>query len=236
MKYVIFSADDFGAHREINRGIIECHTRGVVTSTSLTVAGNAVEDAVALSKAHPRLAVGLHWDVQGEGESTIDYDDLGAVRAEWQRQLELFVRLMGRQPTHVDSHRHAHRRSNLWPLFQELAAPLGVPLRGDGRVKFVGGFYAQWEWGVTTLDYISVPVLQTMLRKEVGPGWTEIACHPGYIGPDYQAMYRSEREHEIRTLLDPAIPRTLAEEGIQLVSFADYAPSGANPGGEAHAG
>ena len=227
-KPVIFSADDFGAHPEINRGIIECHTRGVVTSASLTVAGRAVDDAVALSRAHPKLAVGLHWDVQGEEELKFDYDDLGAVRAEWQRQLELFVRLLGRNPTHIDSHRHAHRRSKLWPLFQELVAPLGVPLRGDGRVKFLGGFYAQWEWGVTTLEHVSVPFLQTLLRTEVGPGWTEIACHPGYIGADYQAMYRFEREHEIRTLLDPAIPRTLAEEGLQLASFADY------PGGDAH--
>jgi predicted glycoside hydrolase/deacetylase ChbG (UPF0249 family) len=34
-KYLIFNADDFGASSGVNRGILECHTRGVVTSASL---------------------------------------------------------------------------------------------------------------------------------------------------------------------------------------------------------
>ena len=37
-KYLIVNADDFGASAGVNRGILECHTRGVVTSTSLMVA------------------------------------------------------------------------------------------------------------------------------------------------------------------------------------------------------
>jgi len=32
-RHVIFNADDFGASTGINRGIIEAHLRGVVTST-----------------------------------------------------------------------------------------------------------------------------------------------------------------------------------------------------------
>ena len=65
-KFLIVNADDFGASAGVNRGIVECHTRGVVTSTSLMVAGRAVDEAVALSRAHPDLAVGLHFDVCGE--------------------------------------------------------------------------------------------------------------------------------------------------------------------------
>jgi chitin disaccharide deacetylase len=225
-KYVIFNADDFGAHPEINRGIIECHTRGVVTSTSVMVTGRAVTEAVALSREHPQLAIGLHWDVLGEDERTFDLDDLTAVREEWRQQLDRFGQLFNRLPTHVDSHRHTHRRPKLLPLFKELVAPLGVPLRGDGQVKFIGGFYAQWEWGVTTLEYVGVPFLQKMLQTEVVEGWAEVSCHPGYIGDDYQAMYRGEREHEVRTLVDPAIRRTIEEAGIQLVSYAEFATLG----------
>jgi predicted glycoside hydrolase/deacetylase ChbG (UPF0249 family) len=223
-KHLIFNADDFGASTGVNRGILECHTRGVVTSASLMVTGRAAAEAVSMSRDHPALAVGLHWDVCGENECAFDLDDVPAVRDEFRRQLDAFHRLLGRPPTHVDSHRHAHRAVHLLPVFRDLVAPLGVPLRGDGRVRFVGGFYAQWEWLVTNLEYVSVPFLQRLLREEVAEGWTELSCHPGYRSPDFSSVYLAEREAEVRTLTDPRVGRTLAALGIRLVSFADLEP------------
>src|SRR6516164_11656277 len=108
-KYLIVNADDFGASAGINRGILESHTCGVVTSTSLMVTGRAVAEAVSMSRDHPALAVGLHWDVWGEDERNFDLENRAAVRDEFRRQLDEFHRLLGRDPTHVDSHRHAHR-------------------------------------------------------------------------------------------------------------------------------
>src|SRR5262245_27169573 len=221
-KYLIVNADDFGASAGVNRGILECHTRGVVTSTSLMVTGRAVHEAVALSRDHPALAVGLHWDVWGEDEREFDLDDRAAVRDEFRRQLDEFHRLLGRDPTHVDSHRHAHREEHLMPLFRKLVGPLGVPLRDDGRVRFVGGFYAQWEWKVTNLEYVGVPFFQRLLREEVLPGWTELSCHPGYVSPDFASVYHSEREAEVRTLTDPRVRRILAELDICLASYDDF--------------
>jgi predicted glycoside hydrolase/deacetylase ChbG (UPF0249 family) len=225
-KFLIVNADDFGASSGINRGILECHSRGVLTSTSLMVTGRAVHEAVAMSRDHPALALGLHWDVWGEDEREFDTHNLQAVRDEFRRQVDAFHRLLGRMPTHVDSHRHAHREDHLVPLFRELMLPLGVPLRDDGRVRFVGGFYAQWEWLVTNLEYVSVPFLQQMLREEVAEGWTEFSCHPGYGSPDFSSVYLAEREAEVRTLTDPRIRQTIAELGIRLVNYADYGTLG----------
>lgn len=221
-KYLIFNADDFGASKGVNRAIIDCHTRGVVTSTSLMVTGRAIDEAVAMSRDNPDLSIGLHWDVWGEDEREFDITNRQAVRDEFQRQLEAFHRRMGRGPTHVDSHRHAHRDAHINALFREMVAPLAVPLREDGKVRFVGGFYAQWEWMVTNLEYVSVPFLQRMLREEVKDGWTEFSCHPGYVTPDYQAVYLKEREEEVRTLIDPRIRGTLTEQGILLAGYRDY--------------
>lgn len=221
-KYLIVNADDFGASTGVNRGILDCHTRGIVTSTSLMVTGGAVDEAVAISRDHPALSIGLHWDVWGEDEREFDLGDAQRIRDEFRRQLEEFYRLLGRLPTHVDSHRHAHREANVMPLFRELVAPLGVPLRDDGRVRFVGGFYAQWEWKVTNLDYVSVPFLQRLFREEVLEGWTEISCHPGYRSPDYAAVYLSERESEVQTLTDPRIRQTIEDLNIRLVCHNDY--------------
>jgi hypothetical protein len=223
MRHLIVNADDFGASAGTNRGIVECHTRGVLTSTSMMVTGAAVEEAVELSRAHPHLAIGLHWDVIGEDEREFDLDDHEAVREEFAIQLERFHDLMGTGPTHVDSHRHMHLDEGVRELFAELAAPLGVPLRGDGQVRFVGNFYAQWEWGVTDLDHVSVDALEAILREEVREGWTEISCHPGYVSEDYTPMYRHEREAELRTLIAPQIKLAIDELGIDLQSYATYA-------------
>jgi predicted glycoside hydrolase/deacetylase ChbG (UPF0249 family) len=222
-RYLIVNADDFGASSGVNRAILECHRGGMLTSASLMVTGAALPEALSISEAHPDLAVGLHWDVIGEDEREFDLRDERAVRGAFQAQLESFVELMGRAPTHIDSHRHLHLRAEVRDLFCELTAPLGVPLRGDGRVHFIGGFYAQWEWGVTELRHVSVEALQRIIREEVGEGWTEIACHPGYVSPDYKAIYSSEREAELRTLTDPRIRRTMDELGIRLESYATHA-------------
>lgn len=222
-RYLIFNADDFGASPGVNRGIVEAHERGVVTSASLTMTGRSTAEAVALSRDHSRLAIGLHWDVWGEDEREFDVRNIAAVRDEFQRQLERFEARLGRLPTHVDSHRHAHREEGVFEEFVALVEPLGIPLRGDGRVAFVGGFYAQWEWKVTNLEYVSVPFLEKMLREEVSEGWTEFSCHPGYVSAGYPAVYHAEREAELATLTDPRIRRTIDELGIRLVSYADYA-------------
>jgi predicted glycoside hydrolase/deacetylase ChbG (UPF0249 family) len=221
-KYLNINANDFGASAGVNREIIESHTRGVVTSASLMVTGRAVREAVSMSRDLRALAVGLHWDVCGEDERAFDLDDVGAARDEFRRQLDLFHRLMGRLPTHVDSHRHVHREEHLMPHFREWVAPLGVPLRDDGRVHYVGGFYAQWEWRVTNLEYVGVPFLQQILREEVPAGWTEVSCHPGYRSPDYTSVYLAEREQEVRTLTDPRVRQTIEELGLHLVSYAYY--------------
>lgn len=221
-KYLIVNADDFGASRGLNRGILECHTRGVVTSASLMVTGRAVHEAVAISRDCPGLSVGLHWDVWGEAERQFDISDLPAVRREFCRQVEEFHRLMGRMPTHIDSHHHLHRRPELLPIFRELVEPLAVSLRGETGVHFIGGFYAQWEWMVTNLDYISVPTLQRILQEEVGEGWTEVACHPGYVSPDFSSVYLQEREEEVHTLTDQRIRQTIEALGIHLMNYTDY--------------
>jgi len=228
-KHLIINADDFGASTGINRGILECHTRGVLTSASLMVTGRAVGEAVLMSRDHPDLSLGLHWDVWGEDERSFDTRDLSAVRDEFRRQLEEFERLVGKLPTHFDSHRHAHREKHVFPLFRELVAPTGRPLRGDGRARFTGGFYGQWEWLVTDLEHVSVAYLERLLREEVVEGWNELSCHPGYESADFRSVYMAEREVEVATLTDARIREAVVRLGIRLESFRDIPPDRGAP-------
>ena len=220
--HLIVNADDLGASEGINRGIIEAHVHGVVTSASLMTTGRAAVEAAALAREHAALSVGLHWDVWGEDERESDLSDAAAVRIELERQLDDFASLMGRPPTHLDSHKHAHRDEVAMPVFIDVARQLGVPVRGDGRVQYIGGFYAQWEPGVTELEYVSVEFLQRLLSTEVTAGWTEIGCHPGFRSAGFSSTYDREREVEIETLTDPRVRESIEALRLRLSSFSDY--------------
>ena len=82
MRRVIVNGDDFGASLGINRGIVEAHERGVLTSASLMVDGPAAPDAVARARANPALSVGLHLE--------LDCSDPGRAAGQCQRQLVRF--------------------------------------------------------------------------------------------------------------------------------------------------
>jgi len=216
-RHLIVNADDLGASRGLNRGILEAHERGIVTSASLMVARPAAEEAVALAARAPALSVGLHFEAPAE----LDGSDPDAVRAELDAQLRRFDELVGGPPTHLDSHHHVHRSDGLAAVFASAAAELGLPLRATPPVVFIGGFYAQWEWQVTELHYVSVEFLEQILRTEVTAEWTELGCHPGYIDDDYRSVYLHEREEELRTLTNPRIREVLDELGIELRSYRD---------------
>ena len=57
MKYLVVNADDFGLSAGINRGILEAHQQGIVTST--TVAVNFPDAATAI--AQPRRSAEPGW-------------------------------------------------------------------------------------------------------------------------------------------------------------------------------
>jgi hopanoid biosynthesis associated protein HpnK len=58
--YAIVNADDFGLDPGVNRGIVEAHCQGIVTSVSLMPSGDAFEEAIALAHRHKNLSVGVH--------------------------------------------------------------------------------------------------------------------------------------------------------------------------------
>ncbi len=86
---LIVNADDFGQSRGVNRGVIEAHERGIVTSASLMVRWPAAAEAAAYARSRSGVSVGLHVDL-GEWAAEAGawrpryavtaVDDAGAVR------------------------------------------------------------------------------------------------------------------------------------------------------------
>lgn len=229
-RYVIVNADDFGQSDGVTRGIIEAHERGIVTSTSMMVRWPAAPAAAAYARTHPSLAVGLHLDLSEwayrNGEWVALYEvvpetDAVAVAHELDRQLAVFRDLMGRDPTHIDSHQHSHRNEPARSHVVAMARGLGVPLRHySPDVRYLGDFYGQTTEGEPLLDYVSLDALRRLLAG-LPDGVTELGCHPS-AADDLDTMYLAERRAELRTLCDPAARAALAEFGVGLCSFADY--------------
>lgn len=219
---LIVNADDFGASEGINRGIIDAHDQGIVTSASLMVRMPATHHAVRLGRERPKLSIGLHIDLTGEGTPPpADIDDAAACRDEIRAQIEAFAELMLRAPSHLDAHHNIYRRSHLEEVFVEVADDLGLPLREHCRVRYFPDFYGQWDDGETHLEWISPLNLIAMLDHHVGPGVTELSCHPGYVDHALDSPYHTEREVELRTLCHPTVMAHVQKSDIELCNYDD---------------
>lgn len=236
-RYLVVNADDFGLSPGVNRGVVEAHERGIVTSTSLMARWPAAAEAAAYAKEHPDLSLGLHFDL-GEWAyrheawapvyEVAPTDDAGAVADEVARQLDTFRRLAGGEPTHIDSHQHVHRWEPVRSILIELARELAVPLRGHGSgIRYCGHFYGQTGKGFPLPDAISVEALIKILI-ELPPGVTELGCHPG-VDETLASGYRSERAQEVKALCDPRVRAAILAEEIELRPFGGLALGATDP-------
>jgi predicted glycoside hydrolase/deacetylase ChbG (UPF0249 family) len=230
---MIVNADDLGLSSGVNRGIVVAHRSGIVTSASLMVRWPAAKEVPALMAANPRLAVGLHLDLgewyYADGAwsaryEVVDLADRSVVEEEVERQLEQFVRLVGRPPTHIDSHQHVHDDPVLRPVVARIGRRLGVPVRGmSPEVAYCGSFYGQDGRGFGVPEAIAVDALVAIVAG-LADGITEVACHAGY-GDELDTTYRDERAREVSVLCDPQVGAAIARHGVELISFADVTAS-----------
>jgi predicted glycoside hydrolase/deacetylase ChbG (UPF0249 family) len=226
-KYVIVNADDFGQSPGINRGIITAHEHGIVTSASLMVRWPAAAAAAAYARAHARLSLGLHLDL-GEwicrggtwlpAYEVVATEDAASVATEVGRQLAAFRDVVGRDPTHIDSHQHAHMEEPMRSIVLAMGRRLHVPVRRcDPVVGYCGDFYGQTAEGDPCSEILSVAGLLRIM-SELPTGVTELGCHPGDAS-DLDTVYRDERAQEMRILCDPQVRAALHELGLELCAF-----------------
>ena len=230
MRAAIVNADDFGRSDAITQGILEAHRDGIVTSTSLMVRWPAAEDAAEEAARQPELAVGIHLDFgewsfrDGDWEplyEVVPLSDPSALRLEIESQLRRFEALMGRAPTHIDSHQHVHLEKELTSLAREFGARLGVPVRHmTDTIRYCGDFYGQTGEGDPYPQGISVEHLVGLLGA-LEDGTTEIACHPG-VAADPDDQYGPQRPIELATLTDRRVQEAVRDNGVELAGFQHF--------------
>jgi len=146
IKKLIINADDFGLHTSINKAVEITHQKGILTSSSLVVNGEAAEEAFQIARRNPNLGVGIHLTLNGEKptaplhqiSSLLDHQgklfenhmqfcwhvlrrkiSLNHVRIELETQIQTFLHA-GLIPTHVDGHRHIHLFLPIFNIIKEL--------------------------------------------------------------------------------------------------------------------
>ena len=228
MKLLVVNADDLGYDPEIDRGILEAHARGLVTSATAMV--ETPFAPAALRSAPASLGVGLHAVL----DPALDAD---AAERALRAQLARFEALRGAPPTHLDSHKHAHARPAVLGAFVAVARERGLPVRAiDAPMRqalraagvattgaFLGDASRRPAW---TLEALIVAL------GSVGDGATELMSHPGYPPSSAQTSFGAEREVELRALCHPASREAVRRAGIALGTWADVAAAaGGRPTG-----
>ena len=242
IRQLVVNADDFGLAPGVNRGILEAHLAGTLPSTSALVTGSAFAEAAAAARDRaPALGIGLHLDlVSGRPLTRVPtLTDprtgrfhslaalgrralLGAVRAdEVRRECDAqfaALRLAGIQPTHLDSHRHAHALPGVLPAVLASARAAGVrvvrrpldrdALRHPRTAAKSALLYASWRRamasvgaadrelaasgprfrGITLQGAADVHTRLLAFLDRLGTGTTELMLHPGYDDRELAAL------------------------------------------------
>lgn len=224
-RLLVVNADDLGLSEGVTEGILHCARHGIVTSASLMVRAPGAEHAGQAVQALPGLSVGLHLDLAEWAHDgvewrplyeVVDTADADAVAAEIATQLDRFTRLVGRPPTHLDSHQHVHRSAPVQDLLVAAGARLGVPVRSctDG-ITYRGDFYGQTGKGEPYRTAITVAALCEVITG-LPAGTTELGCHPGF-SDHLDSVYALERDVEARVLCAPEVLQAVRAAGVTLV-------------------
>ena len=188
---------------------------------------SAAAEAAAYSQEQPKFSLGLHVDlgewIYREGNwvplyEVVPVNDVEAVKKEVAGQLATFRRLMGRDPSHIDSHQHVHLREPARSVLVDISRDLAIPLRHfNPEIRYCGNFYGQTTEGSPLPEAITVEGLIKILGA-LPVGLTELGCHPGTEN-DLDTMYNNERAQEVKVLCDSRVQTAILAMGIQLCSF-----------------
>ena len=210
LKNLIVNADDLGWTEGVNRGIVDAHRKGLVTSSSLLANGSAFESARAAAKGNPELGIGVHLnlsdgpptalaeEVPGLLNEAGDLEEgpeslllriaswslaLEEVEREWDAQIQK-VRAAGMEPTHLDGHKHVHMLPGLFEIALRLARKHGIRAirvaHETSTLRSVLSSAGEQKTGVVFKQGVQARGL-----KLLAPDAREMADHAGIATADY---------------------------------------------------
>lgn len=250
MKRLIVNADDFGRSPGINAGVMRAHADGIVTATTLMVTAPESQAAGMLASQAPALDVGVHLTLT-YGRPVSDPRDVPSLiepggafprvpgaflrtgradkdeaLAEYRAQYARAATLIGRVPSHLDTHHWLHEEPALEWAIAALAIETGAAarphddaqrdrLRGAG-IRAVDAYRRDFQHE----GHVDIATLERIVAS-IQDGVTELGCHPGEADPSLQhsSAYAALRVTELQTLTDPRIRAAVERSGIVLSTY-----------------
>lgn len=229
----------------VSAGILEAHRHGIVTSTTVLV--TAEPDRKLLAAARDSgMGMGLHVNLTlgrplTRARSLVDADgrfvrdarraaaraDPQEVEREIEAQIETFLALTKRPPTHLDTHHHVGLYSPVAEAVLAVARRLGVALRSQNasvraRVRSAGLRTPDHFFGESGPDAYWTAARTLRHLGALPPGLSEFMTHPGWFDEALAgSRYGRQRETELIGLGTPAARAAVQALGIRLCHFGE---------------
>ncbi len=225
------NADDYSYTWGVTEGILYAHLNGIVTSTSVLVNNDNLNEAYEKSKICPNLGFGIHFaltvgkpltdcktlcDEEGNffNQSVLEPKEIDAkeLEIEFRAQMERFIKVFKRLPDHIDGHHHIHVLPQVIDVTKKLMAEYGLKARALCDMKFIDSFYG---------DDVSVEKLLSILDFYKDEEAIELMVHPAFsdIALRNMSSYNDIRIKELNILCDPRVKEYIAKNNIQLIHY-----------------
>lgn len=239
---LIINADDFGMTHGVTNGILDAMRTGIVSSTTMMVNMHGTQGAADIARKNPDLSIGLHVNISlgtpltscdsltrdgkfmkpnvlKSDEDYLEEDLYKEINAQYER----FVSLVGRKPTHMDSHLYTHQKfMKVRAAVKRVADERCIPVRDCDtqyypRIHFVGNFKVEQEKNREDVKEKCLRILRTISEFPIA----ELMVHPAL--PDRWLLensgYNSQRFVEYKVLTDEDILEFILESDITLTGY-----------------
>ena len=193
---------------------------------------DAARIVITNSKVKHSLVGSAYNDRRNECETALkelqkvcEIGSLGELDEELEAQYQCFVTLVGRGPTHIDSHLYAHQKfSKVRDSLLRLAENHGVPVRQFAcgmypPIYFEGNFKVLPGEGRDGLMQKFTSLVGALPKKAIA----ELMVHPAFADEVLlqSSSYNLQRVQEHSVLTDTYAAQFLRAQGIELVSFKE---------------
>lgn len=246
-RLLIVNADDCNLTPGVTRSILDCHDRGILSSTTFMINLPVTQKTIQEVKKRKGLGVGIHLNVTlgkpvsnpSSVTSLLDGDifkKVGLQRSvlpkeeelirEYQNQINLFRKMFGRKPTHVDTHHQMHDHPFFYKALKKIARHNDIPMRRSALMRsgskavrgiqttdhLLGDLTPEGHWRKTSL---------TQTLKTLPEGISEIMCHPGILDKALRKItsFTTGRVVEYKLFRSSQFRKMLSRQGIQLTHF-----------------
>lgn len=215
---LIVNADDCNLTEGVTQAILDCHDRGIVSSTTWLMNLPVLEKGLREVRRRKGLGVGIHLNLTlkrpvsplAKVKSLVDKDGnfhrlpiqtsrfpkAHEAALEYENQVKLFQKVFGCKPTHFDTHHQLHDLPFYFDILVDLAKRFRVPIRRSrcmlSQSKKLG---SKLPWRTTDYffgNFTPAGYWQKIPLENViahlPEGISEIMCHPGYLDSDLKAI------------------------------------------------